>query len=333
MKLGIWWSFASVVLETMNRWPAFQGRPPSITAIQHNPANTKVVNGITYLEGGKEFKLACHADGNPEPAKGWYKDGVWIPEGVSYLEECVQTKFDAGSGVLTLRPRGCDRQRHNAALSGEFQCRATNELGTAISNVSRLAIAYINLKSETENHQTQIVREGGASKMVCSDIESLPEAEYKHYWQFRSTPNERWQSVLVNDKVWAGGNTLILLNISQLNNGQYRCRGRNEVARSELSVDHSLWKIRVDNYALPVSGDVHVIEDLLPSEPSEILVQKGESATLKCFVFGHPEVKIAWSIGSGRRCQGNDIPSHEFRPIQEDDGTLLKNGIVVYRNF
>ncbi len=165
--------------------------------------------------------------------------------------------------------------------------------------------------------------------MVCSDIESLPEAEYKRYRQFRSTPNERWQSVPVNDKVWAGGNTLILLNISQLNNGQYRCRGRNEVARSELSVDHSLWKIRVDNTALPISGDVQVIEDPLPSEPSEILVQKGGSATLKCFFFGHPEVKIAWSIASGRHCQGNDIPSHEFRPIQEDDGRIFKHGILL----
>ncbi len=333
MNLGLLWSLVSVALETMHLLPAALGTHPVIRDIRFIPET--VVNGVAYLKAGDEFKLTCDADGDPAPATQWYKDDVPIPEGQGSLEGCIQTWFDAASGVLTLRPQGCDRVRYNTALSGEFQCRAANELGTALSNVTRLEIAHINLRQEAENHKSQIVREGGAVKMVCAEIESAPEAEYSHNWEFRQSPDAGWQSVQrPSDEVWEVGNTLILLSVSPEDAGQYRCKGRNKVTGVTIRVEHSLWNLTVENSGIPVEGATQVIEDLLTSEPSDVYAEKDGFAALKCFAFGHPEVEMAWSVAPGERCPGDGDPSLDFRRIQEEDGRLLKNGrLLVLENL
>ncbi len=305
--------------------------PPSIRDIRYLPVTTPV-KGITYINDKNEFTLTCVADGHPEPVKRWYKDGVLIPEGESRLPgECVRVAFDNVSGVLTLLPSGCDRDGYNAALAGEFQCRATNELGTAISNVTKIQIAYINLRSEAENHKFQVVREGGSTKMVCAEIVSQPEADYKQYWHFRSSQSEAaWVPVDLNDRVWAHGNTLILLRVTPGDAGQYRCQGHNKIARDEIWVEHSLWNIEVDNSRLTADDDVQVIKNLLPSETGGVLAKtEGEYAVLKCFVDEQPDVNITWLVAVNQRCQGDLSPGLRFRPIQTEDGKLFKDGRVL----
>ncbi|VDN56431.1 unnamed protein product [Dracunculus medinensis] len=132
--------------------------------------SAQAANGqnLDYL---KERTLKCIADGNPKPVYRWKKDGK--PFNLEMYSDRIAQKPSEGSFVFS---------KLTAADEGVYQCEATNDNGTAVSEKIILQQTWIRYfpKAEPEIIRVDL---GDAYQRECTPPESNPPARV--YWIFK----------------------------------------------------------------------------------------------------------------------------------------------------
>ncbi len=88
--------------------------------------------GLTFSYNvGDSASLVCTADGNPAPQIMWMKNGAYLP--IELYPEVVETREVLQPGIR----EGLDAVRSTLTFTsliemdaGDYQCRASNEIGT-----------------------------------------------------------------------------------------------------------------------------------------------------------------------------------------------------------
>ncbi|XP_065209476.1 roundabout homolog 2-like [Planococcus citri] len=230
-----------------------QSRPPRIT---EHPRNVIVPKD-------EALTLHCKAEGFPEPAIEWYKDGeplildskshpVLLATGSLFFLHVIHTKNKQDDGV--------------------YWCVAKNAAGTAISQNATLQVAVLrdDFKAQPKNTQTAI---GGTTILECGAPKGQPEPVI--FWKkdndVLNIDNTRRIRILEN------GN-LMINDVKQSDIGKYQCFAQNTAG------------IRESRVALLT---VHVLPRFI-TEPRDVTVLSGQDVRFDCEVEGNQNIRIVW---------------------------------------
>ncbi|XP_032809971.1 neuronal cell adhesion molecule isoform X7 [Petromyzon marinus] len=131
-------------------------QPPAITA--QSPKN--------YIVDPRDnIEIKCEAKGNPPPSFHWTKDGVdFHPE----ADERVQMRGDSGTLVVDVVGGGRAER-----YEGEYQCRASNSGGTALSDRITVQLSRSPLWPKEVIDPVQ-VKEGSSAVLPCNPPPGIP---------------------------------------------------------------------------------------------------------------------------------------------------------------
>uniref|UniRef100_A0A9J2PB91 Ig-like domain-containing protein n=1 Tax=Ascaris lumbricoides TaxID=6252 RepID=A0A9J2PB91_ASCLU len=150
--------------------PPYFIHEPNEPIIYFTLESTQASNGqnLDYL---KERTLRCKAEGNPAPVYKWKKNGK--PFNLNMYSNRVAQVPGEGSFVFS---------KLTVADEGVYQCEATNDNGTAVSEKITLQQTWIRYFPQAEPEVVR-VELGDAYQRNCTPPESNPAARV--YWIFK----------------------------------------------------------------------------------------------------------------------------------------------------
>ncbi|KAM6969949.1 roundabout homolog 4 [Aplochiton taeniatus] len=234
--------------------------PPRIV---HHPSDVVV-------KVGSPATLSCRAEGNPEPAIEWLRNG----------QPLEMDKLDSQSRPIVLSEGSLFflsvvPGRRSQSHEGVYACVARNSMGKATSRNASLYIAA--LREEFRVQPTDVeVAVGEVAVMNCSPPVGHPE------------PNVTWRKdglpINGTDEHYTVLNGKLIIAPAQKNNsGVYVC-----VATNTVGVRQSR-AARLSVLAKP----------MLVVKPEDVSVATGESAQFHCQAKGDPLPAVEWSREQG----------------------------------
>uniref|UniRef100_A0A8C1WE42 Neural cell adhesion molecule L1 n=1 Tax=Cyprinus carpio TaxID=7962 RepID=A0A8C1WE42_CYPCA len=247
------------------RLPDYLKSPPVITA-QPESVTTFSADDIT---------LTCEAIGNPPPTFRWVKDGVAFDPS---KDPELSVSRDSGTFSLTAK----DGPIHQ--YQGRYNCYASNDLGTAVSNEARIVTEIPTMAKEKK--VSKKVEEGESVVLPCNPPNSTV-APVIHWM------DKKLRHIQQNDRVIQGrdGN-LYFSHVTEADSrDDYTCNTQFPSARII---------VLKEPIKLTVVPSNSVVRNRRPQmmrptgSHSSYLVLSGQNLELECIVQGLPSPKIQW---------------------------------------
>ncbi|XP_016041209.1 contactin-3 [Erinaceus europaeus] len=251
----------------------------------------------------RSVTLPCEARGSPAPQYRWWLNG-------SELDLSLQRRYRLqGGNLVLLSPR---RSRD----AGNYQCVASNTVGTVVSREAKLQFAYLE-NFQTKMRSTVSVWAGQGVVLLCGPPPHAGELSYA--WIFNEYPSfvEEDRRRFVSQET----GHLYVAKVEPSDVGNYTC-----------VVTSSATGTRVRGSATPLvlrsDGSMGEYEPKIEVQPPETLpAAKGSTVRLECFALGNPVPQIRWRRGDGLPFPGKvrvrkagavlEVPSFQ----QEDTGS------------
>uniref|UniRef100_H3B0F7 Ig-like domain-containing protein n=1 Tax=Latimeria chalumnae TaxID=7897 RepID=H3B0F7_LATCH len=231
--------------------------------------------------------LNCRAEGNPEPAIQWFRNG-----------EYVETNKDDIYSQRTLLPDGSLfflrlNQRKGKSDEGVYTCVARNHLGTAISRNASLYIRA--LQEEFRRHPSDVVVTVGEQVVLeCSPPRGHPEPVVT--WKKDGTLMHRKDQsyVMHNGK-------LTIAHAQKTDSGVYVCIATNEAGQRESR-----------------AAQISVLEKpVFTRRPSDAAVKSGSTVLFSCETRGDPIPAVHWYKEEGQLPAGR-------QDVEDENQIFLK---------
>nr|XP_021333826.1 B-cell receptor CD22-like [Danio rerio] len=223
--------------------------------VTYPPNNVSVsINGSAVIVKGDSVSLICSSNSNPPALNfSWFKGETSV-----------------GSGRIF------NISKISSDDSGEYKCRARNDLGEKYSAPVTLDVQYPPRNVSISIRRSAVIMSGDSVTLNCSS-DSNPPALFS--W-FKGT-------------TYVGsGRIFNILNISSDDSGEYKCKAKNE---------HGV------KYSDPVTLDAqYPPRNISVSISGPAVIMSGDSVTLSCSSDSNPPaLNFSWfkgdtSVGSGR---------------------------------
>ncbi|KAH7974594.1 hypothetical protein HPB49_017198 [Dermacentor silvarum] len=279
-------------------------------------------------EPERPFVLECEATGEPEPTYEWTKNG---------------DKFDHASQadrILQLPRRGSLLfENPNDGNEGLYQCRATNQHGTAVSDAVSLRKAELGKFTEKPPKEVR-VKEGVPLTLHCDPPTGYPRPNI--FWVIRhangALRNINSSRITVNPE---GGLHFSHVEIEDaVPDAAYVC-----TASSPFRHEYRLGnEVHLTLEPRPSTEKFEQSPIILYGSPSGIVALRGHQLELHCIYGGRPEPQIVWKKREGdlpsQRCNASNIHGYAFRnfilnvvetPLIEEPPAPLTVGVVMSR--
>ncbi|XP_077059522.1 neurofascin homolog (chicken) a isoform X7 [Siphateles boraxobius] len=231
--------------------------------------------------------IECEAKGNPVPTFQWRRNGKFFNVGKD-----PRVTMRIRSGTLEFRSSGKPED-----YEGEYQCFASNDFGTAISNKILLRVSKSPLWPK-EVLEPVTVREGVSLILPCNPPPGLPPPET--FWMDSSImpiPQDKRVSMGLN------GDLFFSNVLAKDANADYSCNARFEFTHT----------IQQKN---PYTLKVQTMRNVPETQPtflspkglaSSKIVLRGEQLLLECIGAGVPTPSIDWFK------RGGDLPAKKVK--------------------
>ncbi|XP_049428400.1 hemicentin-2-like [Epinephelus fuscoguttatus] len=247
--------------------------------VQYAPKLPSVsVSPSAEIVEGSSVTLTCSSDANPAAKYTWYKK----------------------NGNLFHHPQRQEPQLILSSIqssdSGEYYCKAVNELGRRTSYYISIDVKYAPQLPSVSVSPSADVKEGSSVTLTCSS-DANPAANYT--WYKRSTnPEHKYLSEELQ---------LVFSSIQSSDSGQYYCTAENELGRRTSEF------ISIDVQYAPNASSVSV-------SPSAEIVE-GSSVTLTCSSDANPAANYTWYKENQTLSQGQEGIYHFTSISSEDSGS------------
>lgn len=261
----------------------------------------------------KPFVIECEAESEPAPKYSWMKNGKHF-DWQAYDDRISQ---QPGRGTLVISsPRDEDL--------GQYQCFASNELGTATSNSVFVRKAELN-SFKDQAPITVTAEEGSPFKLTCQPPDGWPKPNV--YWliqtldgNIKSINNSR-MTVDPEGNLW-------FTNVTRYDTSDdfnYACAATS-LFRNEYKIGNRV-RLNVVTTGASAAQNKHAPEEQYVSRKNEV-AYRGSKIELYCIYGGTPLPQIVWSKNgnkihlSERVTQGNFGKSLVIKAVQfEDQGS------------
>ncbi|XP_039550687.1 neurofascin homolog (chicken) a isoform X11 [Pimephales promelas] len=247
--------------------------------------------------------IECEAKGNPVPTFQWRRNGKFFNVGKD-----PRVTMRTRSGTLEFRSSGKPED-----YEGEYQCFASNDFGTAISNKILLRVSKSPLWPK-EVLEPVTVREGASLVLPCNPPPGLPPPET--FWMDSSImpiPQDKRVSMGLNGDLFFS-NVLAKDAISD-----YSCNARFEFTHTIQQKNPYTLKVQTKepyNDTFLNSTDLYGVRNVPETQPtflspkgiaSSKIVLRGEQLLLECIAAGVPTPSINWFK------RGGDLPAKKVK--------------------
>uniref|UniRef100_A0A8C8II49 Neural cell adhesion molecule L1-like protein n=1 Tax=Oncorhynchus tshawytscha TaxID=74940 RepID=A0A8C8II49_ONCTS len=267
------------------------------------------------------FSMRCEAKGNPQPVYRWTKDGQAIDP---LFDLGVKKERNNGSFVI--------HSERLAQFQGMYQCYASNNLGTAVSEEIELIVPSTP-KFPKEKIAPIVVKEGQPVILECNPPQGIPPR--KIYWMTIGL-----QHIEQDERVSMGhdGNLYISNALEKDSRRDYCCFAAFSVIRT--IVRKTAMSVVVKSYQRNRHGSIgsrwvfifsYAIPERRPSllvpsgVQSEVRLLKGEELVLECIAEGFPTPVIEWTKTTEKLPKRANLKNYGKRLTinnieEEDDG-------------
>uniref|UniRef100_A0A672SSM9 Neural cell adhesion molecule L1 n=1 Tax=Sinocyclocheilus grahami TaxID=75366 RepID=A0A672SSM9_SINGR len=247
--------------------------------------------------------IECEAKGTPVPTFQWRRNGKFFNVGKD-----PRVTMRSRSGTLEIRSSGKPED-----YEGEYQCFASNDFGTAISNKILLRVSKSPLWPK-EVLEPVVVREGESLVLPCKPPPGLPPPET--FWMDSSI-----MPIIQDKRVSMGLNgDLFFSNVLARDaNTDYSCNARFEFTHTIQQKNPFTLKVLAKepyNDTFLSSTDLYGARNVPETQPtflspkglsSSKIVLRGEQLLLECIAAGVPSPNIDWIK------KGADLPSKKVK--------------------
>lgn len=253
--------------------------PPMMT--KQPPSNEELLFQVASRqdENDKPFIIECEAEGEPAPKYRWVKNGKEF-KWQTYDDRISQ---QPGRGTLVITsPRDEDM--------GQYQCFATNEMGTATSNSVFVRKSELN-SFKNEDPMTETVNEGESVGLKCQPPDGYPKPSV--YWMIQDdrgalrSINSSRMTVDPEGTLWFSNVT----RFDESNDFTYACSATSTF-RNEYKLGNRVY-LRVYQ-----SGSTAVQAKNEPKEQfksrKNTVILKGKTLRLWCIFSGTPLPEMQW---------------------------------------
>ncbi|XP_066528484.1 neural cell adhesion molecule L1-like [Hoplias malabaricus] len=225
---------------------------------------------VFYLD---DVMLKCEAMGNPAPSYRWVKDGE------IFREESFSSD-----------PITANEDEDLKSYQGKYRCYASNELGTAISDVIELITEPLPSLPK-EGRVRKNVKEGETLVLHCN----LPETSVAPsiFWM-----DKKLMHISQSERVTTGldGNLYFANTLVEDSRDDYTCHAQYIEARTIIVKEPiSLTVTPSDQGLRQRPPQLH----RLPGTRSHYLALRGQSLTLECIPHGLPTPTVVWEKKDG----------------------------------
>ncbi|XP_037377819.1 contactin-3 [Talpa occidentalis] len=234
--------------------------------------------------GGRRLTLNCEARGHPAPQYRWQRNGT-------HLDVSGEPSYRLRGGDLVL----LSPDRHRDA--GNYQCFASNSLGTVASREARVQFAYLD-SFKPGLRGTVSAWEGQGVVLLCGPPPHSGELAYA--WIFNAYPS----FVEEDGRRFVSQETghLYVAKVEPPDVGNYSCVVTSLVTNTRVLGSPTPLVLRAD-------GAMGEYEPKIEVQFPEVLpAAKGSTVKLECFALGNPVPQISW-----RRSDGLAFPSKARR--------------------
>uniref|UniRef100_A0A671TAB3 Neural cell adhesion molecule L1 n=1 Tax=Sinocyclocheilus anshuiensis TaxID=1608454 RepID=A0A671TAB3_9TELE len=294
----------------MDMPPSYNVKSPPVITAQPESVTTFSADDIT---------LTCEAIGNPPPTFRWMKDGVEFDPS---KDPELSVSRDSGTFSLTAK----DGPIHQ--YQGRYNCYASNDLGTAVSNEARI-VTENTPTLQKEKKVSKKVEEGESVVLPCNPPNSTV-APVIH-WMDKSltvAPVIHWMDkklrhIQQNDRVIQGRDGNLYFSHVALADSRddYTCNTQFPSARII---------VLKEPIKLTVVPSNSVVRNRRPQmmrptgSHSSYLVLSGQNLELECIVQGLPSPKIQWIrkdgvLSESRTSKDSYDRVMRFKNISESD--------------
>ncbi|XP_043107749.1 neurofascin homolog (chicken) a isoform X18 [Puntigrus tetrazona] len=231
--------------------------------------------------------IECEAKGTPVPTFQWRRNGKFFNVGKD-----PRVTMRSRSGTLEIRSSGKPED-----YEGEYQCFASNDFGTAISNKILLRVSKSPLWPK-EVLEPVVVREGESLVLPCNPPPGLPPPET--FWMDSSI-----MPIMQDKRVSMGLNgDLFFSNVLARDaNTDYSCNARFEFTHTIQQKNPYTLKVQTTRN-VPETQPTFLSPRGLSSSK---IVLRGEQLLLECIAAGVPSPNINWIK------KGADLPSKKVK--------------------
>ncbi|XP_063065660.1 neural cell adhesion molecule L1.1-like [Engraulis encrasicolus] len=248
--------------------------PDAIKKVVKMPPTVTVQPLSVIAHENEAVTLECEASGNPEPRYRWEKDGMLFRD----LEEI---------GDLVV-----NKSETLNAFEGRYRCYASNELGTAVSDVAEITAAFVPavMKHTPERFRKE---EGESLTMPCDPPPDAP--PHKIYWTDADI-----QRVHTSERVTPGldGYLYFANLIPSDSRNDYTCHiryHRNMIIQEAITLT-----------VTPTNSfqrhPPHILRP--PNSHSSYVALKGQHFNLECIPKGLPTPTVTWK----RKDSNQELP-------------------------
>uniref|UniRef100_A0A8C2BCL6 Neural cell adhesion molecule L1 n=1 Tax=Cyprinus carpio TaxID=7962 RepID=A0A8C2BCL6_CYPCA len=239
--------------------------------------------------------IECEAKGTPVPTFQWRRNGKFFNVGKD-----PRVTMRSRSGTLEIRSSGKPED-----YEGEYQCFASNDFGTAISNKILLRVSKSPLWPK-EVLEPVVVREGESLVLPCNPPPGLPPPET--FWMDSSI-----MPIIQDKRVSMGLNgDLFFSNVLARDaTTDYSCNARFEFTHTIQQKNPYTLKVQTTRN-VPETQPTFLSPKGLSSSK---IVLRGEQLLLECIAAGVPSPNIDWIK------KGADLPSKKVK-IENFNKTL-----------
>ncbi|XP_031422751.1 neural cell adhesion molecule L1.1-like isoform X2 [Clupea harengus] len=248
--------------------------------------------------GLDDIILRCEASAIPDPSYRWEKDG-------ELFEELEVNGTLAGNKSESLR-----------FYEGKYRCYASNELGTAVSNLVEVTTASIPTLSKEK--PLKFRRDEGESLVMPCD--APPDAPpHKYHWMDKDV-----QHLPKSDRITPGlDGYLYFANVVPSDSrNDYTCHVRYDLARNMISKEPITLTVSPTNSVIR-QRKPHILKPFGPHSSYQAL--RGQTLVLECIPKGLPTPTVTWK----RKDSNQELPHrithfgrflHFARVSESDDG-------------
>nr|XP_046199781.1 neural cell adhesion molecule L1-like protein isoform X5 [Oncorhynchus gorbuscha] len=313
------WSLGLAFLLALTSWAGGLDIPLEVEQL---PTITVQTAGpVIALPFEGSFSMRCEAKGNPQPVYRWTKDGQAIDP---LFDLGVKKERNNGSFVI--------HSGRLAQFQGMYQCYASNNLGTAVSEEIELIVPSTP-KFPKEKIAPLVVKEGQPVILECNPPQGIPPR--KIYWMTIGL-----QHIEQDERVSMGhdGNLYISNALEKDSRRDYCCFAAFSVIRTIVRKT-AMSVVVKSSYAIPERRP----SLLVPSGvQSEVRLLKGEELVLECIAEGFPTPVIEWTKRTEKLPKRANLKNYGKRLTinnieEEDDGKYTceaRNSVgVTVHNF
>ncbi|KAK8743667.1 hypothetical protein OTU49_001198 [Cherax quadricarinatus] len=285
--------------------------PPMMT--KQPPSNEELLFQVASRldENDKPFIIECEAEGEPAPKYRWVKNGKDF-DWQTYDNRISQ---QPGRGTLVITsPRDEDL--------GQYQCFATNEMGTATSNSVFVRKSELN-SFKNEDPLTETVNEGDPVGLACQPPDGYPKPYV--YWMIQDdrgalrSINSSRMTVDPEGTLWFSNVT----RFDESNDFTYACSATSTF-RNEYKLGNRVYLRVYQSGSTAVQTKNEPREQFKSRKNTNIL--KGKTLRLWCIFSGTPLPEMRWT----KRNNSQLAPLPQDRIDYENYGKTL---VIRYVDF